>query len=295
MRTSALTYAESEVFDNIFMSSGGNDQAHDLSSLTQSASVTDHALPRLRDVSVVSIPSCSRRPDSSSSCAKGMYSAPELGTEFSAALEREWLPFSISEGSLAGGMPSVKKKMKRRRSKSRSEKVAACENQRVYVGKSQYGAGRGVFASRDFSRGELVCFFHGRRISTSRVALFPSSLQDQMGRYMMSGPFDYVCVPVCDNGLVPKVLPGAFSGCLINEASVVDGVHRKPNVLTVLPPPPMYGAYNGGCPAFGDTETYDWPVVATRPIKKNEELLMCYGSDYGHREGYEVSGYCKAC
>jgi hypothetical protein len=166
----------------------------------------------------------------------------------------------------------------------------------VRVKRSEFGAGRGVFAERSFSAGETVCFFHGRRVAAARLDSLPSEVRAKYFAYMMSGPDPtLLCVPLLPGGDVPKDLPADFAGCLINEASFVDGQHRKPNVCVVLPPSALKGA-KLGCPVFGpDVVVYDWPCVATREIRRKEELLLCYGEDYGPRKGYRLSGYCPGC
>ena len=168
-------------------------------------------------------------------------------------------------------------------------------NDRVRVRKSRHGSGKGVFASQDFVPGDVVCFFHGRRVAAGRFDLLTQPIRDRYSAYMMAGPEEgLLCVPLHADGSAPVGLPGAFSGCFINEAAFVDGVHRKPNVVVLLPPNAAHGSKEG-CPVFGENSIiYDWPCVATRRIYKNDEILLCYGEDYGNRR-YEVSRFCRAC
>ena len=151
-------------------------------------------------------------------------------------------------------------------------------------------AGLGLFAMREFQKGEVVCFFHGRSVNTKDMNLLAPELQERYSQYMMMTPSsDHACVPLRKDGSVP-LLPPRYAGCLINEADST----RKPNVLVILPAE-YEKLVSIGCPFFGrNTRIMDWPFLALRRIRKGEELLTCYGSSYEGRN-YKVSPHCKSC
>ena len=147
--------------------------------------------------------------------------------------------------------------------------------------------GLGVFTEKAFSKGEIVCFFHGRKMSYKDYASTPAYIRKRMCQYMMSMSENRLCVPTRADGSIP-MFPPSHAGCLVNEASN----KLKPNVMTQIP---FNKGESIGCPFLGeDVAVYDWPMIALTDIPIGTELLTCYGSQYGPRN-YNVSKLCKKC
>jgi hypothetical protein len=161
---------------------------------------------------------------------------------------------------------------------------------RLSVRPSYFG-GNGVYAARPFTTGDVVGFFRGRLLRGKDLLSRPLAVQARFAKYMMTLG-DINCVPCLDDGSVPR-LPPTFAGCLINEPGVSrSGAHIHPNVTVAVP---ANAGLHLGCPYFGNrTPVLDWPVIALRCIKPNEELFLCYGESYGPRH-YAISSRCAAC
>lgn len=106
-------------------------------------------------------------------------------------------------------------------------------------------------------------------------------MRQQASRYMMCTGSDLCSVPLDAKGQ-PAKYPTAHCGHLINESTLrPEGVYPSNVIVTTK----REKRRNG--------HVY-WRVIATRDIVPGEELLLCYGSDYGSREGYTVDpGCCK--
>jgi hypothetical protein len=143
----------------------------------------------------------------------------------------------------------------------------------VFVGPSILN-GKGVFAAQEFQKGDIICQFVG----------YPNiSKTTKLAQQYMICDHDSTCViPTNQNGSRLLTTPPDLSGHLINEASHLgDGTHLRPNAMIVASS--LIPDHNG---------LLHWDVICTVPrIKKNEELLICYGNRY-MRHGYNVSLHC---
>lgn len=162
----------------------------------------------------------------------------------------------------------------------RAELTAAPTDALVCVRPSSF-AGKGVFSLRGAQSGELLCHFRGTIKSPSAIAAIKNkTLREQSSRYMMCTNDGTCSVPLNRKGS-PANYPAAHSGHLINEASLRPEGSYPANVYVSLD-----GQKTNGNIIF-------WPVLALRKIVPGEELLLCYGSSYGSRQGYVVDPACS--
>ena len=161
---------------------------------------------------------------------------------------------------------------------------------RVFVAPSMLG-GRGLFARSDIRQGEIVCWFRGRAANLDPLKKSSSiDLLHKLFRY--SYCVDGKCnIPLDFQGEQIK-LPPHLSGHLINECSIKDGLHLRPNVYLDLIDnidDPLT-IKKSTCPFYG-TNYFEWPIVASRNISKYQEFLLCYGEGYSFRT-YDISKHC---
>jgi hypothetical protein len=151
---------------------------------------------------------------------------------------------------------------------------------KVKMGKSVFVApsnfhGKGIFAAKDFKKGDKVCDFVG----------YPNVKPTELAsRYMICNS-ENVCV--CPTDLEGKRLLNTTpdkSGHLSNEAGqkVVHGVRRcfEPNAVVVPE-----------SDALDKHGLRHWPLRAKVDIREGSEILICYGHLY-RRIGYTQSCAC---
>jgi hypothetical protein len=145
----------------------------------------------------------------------------------------------------------------------------------ISIGESDIaGAGRGLFAMRDFAEGEIVTFYDGPVIEKpARTWQVPARFRTHtralyMGRMLIVGNF----------GHFNEVRPGTGGGAFINAEY---GTDRVPNVE-------FYHIDVPGREFIQHPENRVMAIRALRSIAAGEEFVISYGRKYGEVSAQNV-------
>lgn len=152
--------------------------------------------------------------------------------------------------------------------------VLAVVGNGVEIRRSQTGFGLGLFATRDFAKGEPITAYTGKLVSHETARKLPHTATTHMRSHVamtwaLDGLFLPSGIPITNP---PEQLRGRGGAAMVNDAR---GTEYSNNAEFTF-----YDSQKNSDPWVKDPKERITYLVATEPIPKGKEIFTSYGRDY---------------